>query len=504
MNGWFTAHKEGLRQLAMRLVEARGFGVLAAELYQNVADTGATQCSFSFQPVAGRPLFQLVVEDDDPMGFPDLTHAWTLFAPSLKKGDPTKAGRFNLGEKVVLAFCEEATIHTTCGTVVFDRAGRHEHPRRRRRVGTAFHATLACTRREGEEFVSYLDRLIVHPGLRLTINGREIPPRLPLHVIPARLPTEIAGEGGALRRTVRTTEVHLHPVLPGEQATLYELGIPVVETGDRWHYDVRQKVPLNLDRDNVSPAFLRQLRVAVLNEMYPALSEEDTTTPWVNEATSEPSCSGAAAEAFRVLRFGDRSVSVDPGNPEANAEAVAHGYTLIPSRALTGGQRQNLKNAGTLKSASAEFPLAGISAYSQDPAAPPVEVIPPEHWSEGMRQIHSYAAGLGERLLATRIEVRFVRCRSFPGRPWEACFGRGHLFGCACLDFNVHTLGRKWFEQGATEEVDALILHETAHYFESNHLSEGYHAALTRLGARLKRAALDDPAWFQPFAPPPS
>ena len=26
---------------------------------------------------------------------------------------------------------------------------------------------------------------------------------------------------------------------------LYELGIPVVETGDKWHYSVRQKVPLN-------------------------------------------------------------------------------------------------------------------------------------------------------------------------------------------------------------------------------------------------------------------
>jgi hypothetical protein len=32
------------------------------------------------------------------------------------------------------------------------------------------------------------------------------------------------------------------------------MGIPVVETGDRWHVDVAQKVPLNFDRDNLPPA----------------------------------------------------------------------------------------------------------------------------------------------------------------------------------------------------------------------------------------------------------
>jgi hypothetical protein len=39
----------------------------------------------------------------------DLSHAFTLFAESVKKGDAEKRGRFNLGEKLVLALCDEAT-----------------------------------------------------------------------------------------------------------------------------------------------------------------------------------------------------------------------------------------------------------------------------------------------------------------------------------------------------------------------------------------------------------
>ena len=42
--------------------------------------------------------------------------------------------------------------------------------------------------------------------------------------------------------------------LPDETATLYEMGIPVVETGDKWHYDIGQKVPLTIKFD--VPSFL--------------------------------------------------------------------------------------------------------------------------------------------------------------------------------------------------------------------------------------------------------
>ena len=39
--------------------------------------------------------------------------------------------------------------------------------------------------------------------------------------------------------TNRKTQVWVYKPLPGETATLYEMGIPVVETGDRFHVDVR-------------------------------------------------------------------------------------------------------------------------------------------------------------------------------------------------------------------------------------------------------------------------
>jgi len=45
------------------------------------------------------------------------------------------------------------------------------------------------------------------------------------------------------------------------------MGIQVVVTGDRRHYDNAQKVPLTLDRENVQRGFLRQVRVAVFSRI---------------------------------------------------------------------------------------------------------------------------------------------------------------------------------------------------------------------------------------------
>lgn len=492
---WFVAHRTGLRQLHERIVERRGFGIIGGELYQNCMDTTAKECNFTITKLPGRPAIQVVVEDDGE-GFQDLSHAWTIFAPSFKKSDPTKAGRFNLGEKVVLSFAEEAKLETTTGTVIFnEKDGRQTFPRRKREKGTVFNAILRCNEERYQQLLAYMQYIIVRPGLKLYVNGLEVAHRWPIHSFETVLATEV-GENLSPTRRNTTVEVY-EPV--GGVAMLYELGIPVVETEDKWSYSIGQKVPLNSDRDNVTPAFLRSVRVAVMNEMHDRLEPVDTETPWVNEATSDPNCTDQAAETFRQQKYGKKSVSLDPTNPEANAEAFSHGYTVIPSRGLTAGQRDNLKRAGTLQSSSSAFPTAGKGAYSDDPNATPVEVIPFAEWTDGMKLIHDYTVGLGERLLGKLVCVEFVRCDSFVGKPWSACYGRGHLLGISSFHYNVFKLGKKWFDNGVTERQDRLIIHEFGHQFESNHLCEEYYDALCDLGAKLKAEALKDPEWFRCF-----
>src|SRR5579871_2323644 len=297
--GWFEVDKEGLAQI----LERRGKAFVVFELLQNAWDENVTSVEVSLDPVPGRPAARLIVVDDAPEGFKDLKDAYTLFAPSGKKAAPEKRGRFNLGEKLVLALCENAEIASMTGTVRFTREGRR-HSRRRRFRGSRFAGILPMTREEFQEVCRCVQTVIPPPGrVHTFFNGEPIPHREPLRQFVAPLPTEIADEEGRLRRTTRTATISVYEPFPDEEPTLYEMGIPIVPTGERFHVDVGQKVPLSLCREGVPPAYLQTLRVLVLNELHALLPKEELTAAWVNDATDDKRCSPEAVRRFLDAKF---------------------------------------------------------------------------------------------------------------------------------------------------------------------------------------------------------
>jgi hypothetical protein len=478
---WFDVDKAGLGRQA----EEQGKGRLVGELIQNALDEpGVTQVAVTLTQVPGQPLADLTVEDDAPEGFRDLAHAYTLFAPSSKRANPEQRGQFNLGEKLVLAVCDQASIATTKGTVLFDPDhGRVEKPDKRER-GSVFTGRIRMTADEYAQVCDYLRSLLLPEGVAVTFNGGKLLPRTPLHAFTASLETQIADDKGVMRPTTRKAQVSLYEPLPGEVPTLYEMGLPIVETADRWHINVGQKVPLNRDRNNVRPAYLRAVRTLVLNEMHSRLSEDDANADWVRQASSDTNCSPEAIRRVLDLRFGEKRAAFDPNDKEAGKNFVAKGGTLVYGPMLSPQEWKNAKKAGAIESAGKLCPTPKPYGDGSDGKA--VTVIPPEKWTPGMKAVADYAVFLGKELMDVVVTVTFVHTTN----NFSACYGPGKL------DFNVFRLGHRWFEQGVTLEVDRLLLHELAHQFSGDHLSEEYHEAICLLGARLKRLALAQPGEF--------
>jgi hypothetical protein len=477
-NQWFAVNKEGLGRQA----EEQGKGRLVGELIQNALDeAGVTRIDVALTMVPGQPFADLTVEDDSAEGFHDLTHAYTLFAPSAKRADPTKRGQFNLGEKLVLAVCDQASIVTTKGTVIFDPdKGRIEKPECRER-GSAFRGRIRMTQEEYVHVCDYLRSLLLSDGIAVTFNGDRLMPRTPIHTFQASLETQIADDKGVMRPTTRKAEVSLYEPLPGEAAALYEMGLPIVETADKWHVSVAQKIPLNRDRNNVKPAYLRTIRTLVLNAMHDRLTQDDANADWVRQASSSEDCAPEAIKKVLNLRFGDKFAAFDPNDREAGKNFVAQGGQLVYGPMLSPQEWKNAKKADAIQSAGKICPTP--KPYSQDPDAKDVTVIPQEKWTPGMKSIADYAVYLGKELMDVTVKVSFVNSTN----NFAACYGPGDLH------FNLFRLSYTWFEKGITEEVDRLIIHEYGHQYSGDHLSEEYHEALCLLGARLKKLALDKP-----------
>lgn len=478
---WFSVDKSGLA----KLIDKRGKSFVVFELLQNAWDTAATTVRVQLTPAEGRPMANIVVEDDDPSGFQNLAHAFTLFAESEKKGDPTKRGRFNLGEKLVLALCEQAEIMSTKGSVVFDPNGRRT-TRNHLAKGSIFSGWLRMTRAELAQVQRDIRTLIPPEGLETTFNGEPLPSRPIVKTIGCTLPTEIADEEGYLRKTERKTTLTVHEVRPGEVPMLYEMGIPVVglSGGEKWHVNIHQKVPLNVDRDNVTPAYLQTVRVVLANSMRDTLTKDDASQVWVTAATEDDRIESDTVSKVLDERFGKKRAIFDPSDPEANKQLMNEGYTIISGGSLSGPQWGVVKGA-SLATPSGKIRPSGIK-YALN--GRPENVVPPEKYTAGQRRIVAYTVALGRKLLQEDLEVRIV---SEITMAYAACFGGG------TLTFNLGRLGKAWFEKDLGDSHHELIMHEFAHHKVGDHLTREFADEVCRLSVKLARQMYVDPEFFR-------
>jgi len=478
MNRWFDVDTDGLR----KIIEERGPVAAIVELIQNGWDQDVTRVDVTVAPIAGRPAARVIVEDDDPKGFAVLDHAYTLFAESRKKGNPDQRGRFNIGEKLALSLCHEATISSTTGTVHFDADGRHRS-RLARESGSRFDGIMRMTREQYEPLEEAVMSLIPPAGIVTTFNGRRLAERKPLKETRMALPTELADDEGVLRKTIRQTFIRVYEP-QGSVGRLYEMGIPIVPTGDKYDIDIAQKVPLGFNRDNVPPSYLRTVRTFVLNAMHAYLTDDDANTPWVREAASDARCSDDAITSIVTKRFGDYRVSFDPRDPEGTKLAASEGFTVVHGGAMSAGEWSNAKRAQAIFSAGQVTPSPRVLAIISggDDSC----VIPEDRYSPSMQRLADYAREAGLRLLGIPIHVRLVNARNWTpehsARPIAATFGN-----------DVLTLNVPRIAITNRKAVNTLLIHEFAHHFAADHLSEDYHDALCRLGADLIELAIESP-----------
>jgi hypothetical protein len=476
---WLDVDLLGLRQILGR----RPKEFILYELIQNAWDEESTLVEVSFPaPINGRT--RLTVTDNSPEGFSNLTHAFTLFAESSKKSNPQQRGLFNAGEKFVLACCEEALIVTTTGAVKFDQRGRR-NIRQRRSQGSEFSGVVRLTTAEWKHICAAVHRLI--PPVVTTFNGEKLEDRRPLHVFRAVLPTLQTVNGSELRRTERKADIKVYEPLVGETPSLYEMGIPVVETGDKWHVDVQQKVPLNVERDNVTPAYLRALRVAVLNELSHQLTSDEVSDTWVRDALGDSRASQKSVGTVINLRFGEKHVTFDPHDRDANLAATSRGYTVISPASLSVHEWNNVRRY------AASLP-AGRVTPSPKPFSPdgtPLKVLDRHSLTDQLRRFEQFARALAQALLGHDISVQFAKDR---GWSFHGCYGDSRL------TVNVSAQGEAWFEGNNGELLQnwiPFLVHEFAHESVQGHLSEAYHRECCRLAGLLARSLAEQPERFR-------
>lgn len=476
-NSWFEVDKEGLRQL----LAGKGPWLVLRELIQNAWDeSGVTCCKVTLRPEGHGTAF-LVVEDDAPEGFYDLTHAYTLYAHTRKRVNAEKRGRFNLGEKQVLALCKKAEIITTTGHVRFLEDGRRVSGKEGRESGSCFMATIRMNKAEIEEALRIAHTFLSPKGISTVINNVPLRYRETAACFETSLETEIWKDGadGVVRKpTRRRTTVEVLEPQDNEIAMIYEMGLPVMATGDKWHYNVMQRVPLTSSRDNVKAAWLRDLRAEVLNHMASSISEDEASEGWVRDGTSDDRISEDALEVVATKRWGQKRCVLNPNDPYSREHAITNGYTVVSPRDMSKQEWDQARRAETIPSAVSLFPRGFVTAEIIDPAA----------WTEEMHCVRY--------LVSVLCDLLYPKLPEFPPdvvmvKNTESAAEAD--YGGRTLRFNVGVLGKEWFQPDYVMNHIRLIVHEICHEF-GGHLDKAYIDALAYCAAKL---ALADPALFE-------
>jgi hypothetical protein len=343
---WFDVDKNGLQELQL----GKSKSYIVRELIANAWDEETAFCQVNTSYRNGGATIS--VEDDSPDGFKDLTDSYTLFKHTDKRSNPEKRGRYNLGEKQVLAVCKEATIESTNGTIKFNKDNTRSMSKARRDKGTKITQKVRMTKADYDEILETLNHYLSPQNILTTINGKPLQYKQPIQITHATLQTELE-HNGVFSKTERKTRIEIHEA--SGESYLYEMQIPVTKIDCPLSIDIQQKIPLDKDRETVSQAFLQDVYAEVLNAMYNEIPKANSSDNWIRQATSDPRISPNALEAITKKRFGDRVLVNNPNDRNANDEAIAKGYRVIQGPELSGNEWQQLKQKAPIASTTAKF-----------------------------------------------------------------------------------------------------------------------------------------------------
>ena len=460
-NNWFEVDKKGLQQVQS---EKDKFFIIK-ELVSNSFDEDITLCELNIPSIAG--ISSITVYDNSKDGFKDLKDSYTMFAPSYKKGLVTKRGRFNVGEKFALAMFQVAKITSTTGSIIFKKDGTRTKSSRKTSEGTFFYGQLKLNTFEKNDLIEKSNLIIPPKDVEFNVNGLPVKRPDVYKSFTENLPTVVSDDEGNLVRSSRNTNIELFKT---DKHFIYEMGIPVVETDIGFSINVDQKIPLNKDRDNVSPSYLKKLKTYVLNHTSSDLTDEQAKSAWVTEALENADVD--AVKDVVESRYGEDAVVFDMSDHEANKKAFADDVNVITGGSFNSRVWDNIKRAREEHQDFAR-PSGSVGKYASPNLTGGAKEI--DTYTDGMKEVIAYAKELHLYLFNSSCSVSI-----HDGNGALATYGRGDL------QFSYKMLGKKWFDlTNNKQNILELIIHEFGHWYSLDHLSEKYYDGLCEIGAKL-------------------
>lgn len=439
--GRFQVDTEGFKN---QMAEMKPYQLVQEIIANSMDESSVTRIDTTIKFNLAKKVVEVSVLDNGD-GFRTIHDVFKLFGRSYKRAYKNLRGRFNLGEKEFMAVTIDGFVRSRDWKVEFFDDKRREITGIEPFKGTEVFGTFDWSKTTIAEMEKELVRIIVPHGQDLYINGDLVAKKPMVRSINGKLWTEVEDElSGKMTRELHDAQVDLYERKEGETAWIFELGIPVQQLEKKlnvkWHFDVRQKVPLGIKRDVVSDSYLVDLYALVVNEAHDLIPQEDAGASWITRSMGK--LNAEPAKALLTKQYGTEKLYI-PSTSDFHAnEAVnnINGAFILP-RTLDKDQRQHLIDMGVIQYASDAF---GSKTVGSEPVQP----------TEKMLKYAQIVKVIARDVIGKDITVSFVRSEATHSA-W---------YGINDLTYNLKYLsgGEKFFDQFSAEGW-GLIVHELSH-----------------------------------------
>jgi len=344
--GWLSISTEGFAAMNA----ARPAEHLIKELVQNALDSFGDGQPGRIELRYGSQNAGFVVEcSDNGSGISDLGDLRVVYLTH-KTDSHLKRGRFGRGFKEALCIAEQARVISGGQQLEFLQENGERVTRQGstddQQAGTRVWMQIPWPAETCERLDAYFAQFLVPQGIELVVNGVQISPRAVEHRVAASITTELYDPiSQSWKKPSRATTIHLVRTLPGETATIYEMGIPVaaVDWNMPYHCDVQQRVPMNPNRDAVASGFPVKLHVACLPTLLEEMNERAVKDDWVGTAGRR--CESTVQKRIVERAFGDNIARSVPRMGERNFDEDARelGVQVVNTAQASGGFRDMLR-----------------------------------------------------------------------------------------------------------------------------------------------------------------
>jgi hypothetical protein len=473
MAGKLEVNTQGFK----KRVAWRGIYGVLSELISNAFDEDVTFCHVDVEHVKGMT-YTIRVEDDSKDGFRNLDEAYTLYADSYKANNPEQRGRFNVGEKVAIVLCDEATIESTTGTRVFKSDGTISRKRKQREKGTVFSGTIKAKKDDVDQALGNIQRFIAPQGITYRVNGKSVSRPKKIGSVKASLRTVVENEEGNLVNTTRKTDVDIYRPENGT-GEIFELGVPVVEVDHPFIMDVRQKVPLSVDRNSVTPRYYKALAAAVNDGTFDILTEEEVTSKGVIEGISDMTNNDGVVRIAELRHGKDRFIP-DPNNREGVGDLTARGWQSVGGGTYDKETWERIKKAGAIQSVNVFVPqAAGIACEEY------------ENPTDAMLAVSRLTEYICEKVVGKPCTCSFTNTKVDAS---AQCSGGKSVH----VTFHVAVLGKRWFKENPhkNENILELIYHELGHHDRDQDCTRAHTTKALMIASKVATLLQDDPDWL--------